>query len=385
MKINWFSNSPWAATGYGNQTRVFAPRLRRLGHEMSITAFYGLQGAPIGWEGIPVYPVAKHPYGQDIMNAHAVNARAEAIISLLDVWVCQPENLTLPWFPWFPIDHEPIPDKVLEIARRATRGITMSRFGQKMAENAGLETFYVPHGVDTGVFRPIDRGEARKYLGLPADAFVVGMVAANKGNPPRKSFFEQIAAFQQLKIKHPDALLYLHTDDGTHGGETVNLVRFCERLGLRPAVDVVFCDQYINALGFKDEYMVAAYNAMDVLTLASLGEGFGIPLVEAQACGTPVITGEWTAMGELCFSGWKIPKAEAQREYHDYFDAYQWRVNVEAVEQRLFAAYEMRGNQQYRSRARDGALAYDADKVVEKYWIPVLAEIERLVREAVQA
>jgi glycosyltransferase involved in cell wall biosynthesis len=319
------------------------------------------------------------------MNAHAVNARAEAIISLLDVWVCQPENLTLPWFPWFPIDHEPIPDKVLEIARRATRGITMSRFGQKMAENAGLETLYVPHGVDTGVFRPIDRGEARKYLGLPEDAFVVGMVAANKGNPPRKSFFEQIAAFQQLKIQHPDALLYLHTDDGTHGGETVNLVRFCERLGLRPAVDVVFCDQYINALGFKDEYMVAAYNAMDVLTLASLGEGFGIPLVEAQACGTPVITGEWTAMGELCFSGWKIPKAEAQREYHDYFDAYQWRVNVEAVEQRLVAAYEMRGNQQYRSRARDGALAYDADKIVEKYWTPLLAEIERLVREAVQA
>jgi glycosyltransferase involved in cell wall biosynthesis len=385
MRINWFSNSPWASTGYGNQTKTFVPRLRRLGHEMSITAFYGLQGAPIGWEGIPVYPVAKHPYGQDIMNAHAVNARAEAIISLLDVWVCQPENLTLPWFPWFPIDHEPIPDKVLEIARRATRGITMSRFGQKMAENAGLETLYVPHGVDTGVFRPIDRGEARKYLGLPEDAFVVGMVAANKGNPPRKSFFEQIAAFQQLKIQHPDALLYLHTDDGTHGGETVNLVRFCERLGLRPAVDVVFCDQYINALGFKDEYMVAAYNAMDVLTLASLGEGFGIPLVEAQACGTPVITGEWTAMGELCFSGWKIPKAEAQREYHDYFDAYQWRVNVEAVEQRLVAAYEMRGNQQYRSRARDGALAYDADKIVEKYWTPLLAEIERLVREAVQA
>jgi glycosyltransferase involved in cell wall biosynthesis len=385
MRINWFSNSPWAPTGYGNQTRVFVPRLRALGHEMSITAFYGLQGAPLGWEGIPVYPVAKHPYGQDIMNAHAVNSRAELIISLLDIWVCQPENLTLPWFPWFPIDHEPIPDKVLEKARQATKGITMSKFGRRMAENAGLDTFYIPHGVDTRVFQPVDRAKAREYVGLPADAFIVGMVAANKGNPPRKAFYEQIQAFARLKLAHSDALLYLHTDDGTHGGETVNLVKYCERLGLRPGADVLFCDQYINALGFKDDYMVAMYNSLDVMMLASLGEGFGIPLIEAQACGCPVITGEWTAMGELVFGGWKIPKGEAQPEYHDYFDAYQWRVNIDAVEQRLYAAYEMRGVDSLRARARDGALAYDADRVTEKYWKPALAEMERIVHEQVSA
>jgi glycosyltransferase involved in cell wall biosynthesis len=385
MRINWFSNSPWAPTGYGNQTRVFVPRLRALGHEMSITAFYGLQGAPLGWEGIPVYPVAKHPYGQDIMNAHAVNSRAELIISLLDIWVCQPENLTLPWFPWFPIDHEPIPDKVLEKARQATKGITMSKFGRRMAENAGLDTFYIPHGVDTRVFQPVDRAKAREYVGLPADAFIVGMVAANKGNPPRKAFYEQIQAFARLKLAHSDALLYLHTDDGTHGGETVNLVKYCERLGLRPGADVLFCDQYINALGFKDDYMVAMYNSLDVMMLASLGEGFGSPLIEAQACGCPVITGEWTAMGELVFGGWKIPKGEAQPEYHDYFDAYQWRVNIDAVEQRLYAAYEMRGVDSLRARARDGALAYDADRVTEKYWKPALAEMERIVHEQVSA
>jgi glycosyltransferase involved in cell wall biosynthesis len=385
MKINWFSNAPYASTGYGNQTKNFVPRLAALGHEMSITSFYGLQGARINWQGIPVFPVGKHPYGQDVMSAHAEFAGAQVIISLLDIWVCRPDDIRLPWFPWFPIDHEPIPANVAAVASRATKPITMSKFGHRMAQNAGIESFYVPHGVETNVFKPIDRAEARGRMGLPADAFIVGMVAANKGNPPRKAFYEQITAFAALKKRHPDALLYLHTDDGTRGGETVNLVQFCERLGLKPVTDVLFVDQYANALGLPDAYMVDLYNSLDVMMLASLGEGFGIPLVEAQACGCPVITGEWTAMGELVFGGWKIPKSEAQPEYHDYFDAYQWRVTVGAVAERLEAAYEMRGVDSLRERAREGALAYDADRVTKKYWQPVLAEIEQIVKEAVGA
>jgi glycosyltransferase involved in cell wall biosynthesis len=384
MKLSWFSNAPWAATGYGNQTRVFAPRIRDLGHEVSISAFYGLSGAPIYFDRMRVYPLGRHPYGQDVITAHAVHAGAEAIISLLDAWVCQPQNIGLPWFPWFPIDHEPIPNKVLEVVRHATKGITMSKFGQRMAEQAGLDTYYIPHGIDTNAFTTVNRQEARTRLGLSQDAFIVGMVAANKGNPPRKAFFEQIAAFAALKQKHSDALLYLHTDDGTRGGETVDLIQACTRFGLKPGSDVLFVDQYIyNLGGLPDAYMRDAYNAMDVMMLASLGEGFGIPLVEAQACGCPVITGDWTAMGELVFGGWKISKTEAQPEYHDYFDAFQWRVNSGAVAERLLAAYEMRGVDSLRERARDGAQAYDADRVTEKYWKPVLADIEKTVRERV--
>lgn len=41
----------------------------------------------------------------------------------------------------------------------------------------------------------------------------------------------------------------------------------------------------------------------------------------------------------------------------------------------------MRGNADYRKRARDGALRYDADKVAEKYWKPVLAEMEKMLTE----
>lgn len=388
MKINWHSNAPWASTGYGNQTRLFTNRIKEIGYGMSITAFYGLQGGMADWHGIRVMPLGKHPYGQDVIGAAARFEQSDCIISLLDAWVMEPQNNAgLPWFPWFPIDCEPMPRAVLEKVRLATKGIAMSKFGQAQAAAAGLETFYVPHGVETDIFKPVSG--SRDRLKWPADKFIVGMVAANKDNPPRKSFFELITAFKAFHLKHPDTLLYLHTDDGTRGGQGVNLVDYCQAMGLHIAyqdnyevadgVEVLFSDQFTTLMGLPDPYMVDVYNGLDVLMLCSMGEGFGIPLIEAQACGCPVITGDWTSMGELCFSGWKIKKSEARQTWEPFFKSWRWQVNPEAVIDRLLKAYEMRGNQDYRSRARDGALAYDADKITEKYWKPVLSEIEEIL------
>jgi len=389
LHLNWHSNAPWSPTGYGNQTKLFIPRIKKLGYEVSITAFYGLQGAMIDSGGVRIYPVGKHPYGQDIIGASAQMDGANAIITLMDAWVIMPENIpsTIGWFPWYPVDCEPMPADVLKKVRRARKGIVMSKFGKRMAEQAGLETFYVPHGVDTNVFKPVDK--ARERLQWPKDKFIVGMVAANKGLPPRKSFFEQITAFAAFHKLQPDTMLYLHTDDGARGGELANLVSYCKAMGLKTDyqkngpvcedTDVLFADQYTQLIGLPDAYMVDVYNALDVLMLCSMGEGFGIPLIEAQACGCPVITGDWTAMGELCFSGWLIPKEEARAAWHPVFEAWQWQVNTSAVVDRLLKAYEVKGNQDYRKRARKGALQYDADKVTEKYWKPVLAEMEKMI------
>lgn len=389
MKISWMSNSPWARTGYGCQTALFTPRIKALGHDVAITAFYGLEGGVLTWgikdQVIPVYPRGFHPFGLDVMAAHAEHARADVLITLMDSWVID-TNMMLGgtrWVPWFPIDHDPLPAAIRDRVARAFRRIVFSRFGERMVHDAGLDAYYVPHGVDTQVFRPAeDRAEVRKRLQWPEDRFVVGMVATNKGNPPRKSFPQCIAAFAQLKRKHSDVLLYLHTvsDERQQG---VNLPEFITSQGLSfgffgrcdpRSVDVLFCDQYQNMLGYPDQYMVDAYNAMDVHLLVSMGEGFGIPILEAQACGCPVIVGDWTAMGELCFSGWKVARSDAE-PYWTPLASYQFIPHVEAITERLKAAYRVAGNESWRKRAREGALAYDADTVTEQYWKPVLAEI----------
>ena len=394
LVISFFSNAPWCNTGYGVQVRLNYPRIKALGYELSITAFYGLQGSRM-WtaDHTCVYPLGKHLYGMDVIGAHAEHAGANVVITLMDAWVVQSENIKMPWYPYFPIDTEPMSFKVFEEVKKATKGIVMSKFGLEQAKAVGLDVYYVPHSVETKVFKPIDRNKARKRLGLPKDKFIVGMVAANKGIPPRKSFYEQIAAFKAFNTVHPDSLLYMHTEDGLIGADMANLVNYCRVMGLKvgyvdcqPLVDdiqVAFVDQYQYTLGIPDVYMVDVYNALDVMILCSLGEGFGIPLIEAQACGCPVITGDWTAMGELVFSGWKIPKSEAFPVFHPVFEAFQWRVMESAVVERLMRAYEMKDNQDYRKRARDGALAYDCDKVAEKYWKPVLADIENRLNEPV--
>ncbi len=89
-----------------------------------------------------------------------------------------------------------------------------------MVHDAGLDCYYVPHGVDTNVYKPVDMQEARERAGLPKDAFIVGMVAANKGNPSRKAFHQQIAAFAKFHRRHTDAVLYIHSCTAQNGEMT---------------------------------------------------------------------------------------------------------------------------------------------------------------------
>lgn len=384
MRISWVSNAPWARTGYGNQTLLFVPRIQALGHKVAITAFWGLEGGVLNWNGIPVYGRGYHPYGMDVVSAHAASFGADVVVTLIDAWVVEPAMFApgTRWVAWYPIDHEPLPPPVRDKVSRAWRRFVYSRFGERMTQDAGLDCTYIPHGVDTKAFRPLDRVEARANLNWPMDKFVVGMVAANKGTPSRKAFPSHIEAFAELRRRHSDVMLYLHT---VAGAETqgVDLRELLGAVGLRYGfpgrcnpreVDVLICDQYQNLIGYPDDYMAAVYNAMDVHFLASMGEGFGIPILEAQACGTPVIVGDWTAMPELCFSGWKVPREEAER-FWTPLGAWQFLPRTGALVDALEAAYKMRGNEDYRRMARDGALAYDADKIAEKYWRPALADM----------
>lgn len=377
MRILWHSNAPWTATGYGVQTRIFAPRIRDMGHDVAISAFYGLEGSTITWNGMKVYPKAFHPYGMDMIGRHAEDHKADIVITLIDGWVMKHDRITSTgarWVPWFPVDHEGVPHVVRESVKHAWQPVVYAKHAEQAARDAGMDPRYVPHGVDTNVYQPMDQSVARKKLGLPEDAFIVGIVAANKGVPSRKALPTQFEAFARLRERHDDAILYLHTHIGPEM-EGLDIPGVLEATGV-PEDSVRLADQYRNLLGYDDAVMAGLYSAMDVLSSPTMGEGFGVPIIEAQACGTPVIVGGWTAMPELVGAGWTVTASE--RVLTPMLD-YQHLATVEGVLEAYEAAYEARGDKRLADDARAFAMRYDADEVTEHYWKPLLDELsERL-------
>lgn len=376
MRILWHSVAPWAPTGYGQQTAVFAPRIRDLGHDVALSAHWGLAGCVLGWEGMDVYP-SDDQWGNRLLPTYALMHDADLVVTLIDVWVLKAEiQKVLPNLAcWLPEDHAPLkPAHVEFFTKTGARPIAMSRFGTRMLKEAGLEhALYAPHGIDTQRFRPRAelRAATRARMGVPEDAFVVGMVAANKGRAPsRKAFPEVMQAFGEFHRSHPDARLYLHTDP-TSSEQGVPLGRLIVQCGI-PSEAVQFTKPINVEIGVAPDQMAAMYSAFDVLANPSYGEGFGIPIIEAQACGTPVIVTDFSAMTELCGAGWLV-------EHDPWYDAqhgsFFGRPHPESILDALERAYQAREDGALRARAREFALKYDADRVLERYWKPVLARL----------
>ena len=381
MRILWHSNAPWTGTGYGQQTGVFAPRLASLGHEVAISSFWGLNGTQIQWSGLTVLPGGTDPYGNDVLpnrvDTH-IGSDKGVVITLCDVWVLDPAVFaTAPTACWTPVDCSPLSVRDREwFAKSNAVPIAMSRYGEKTMRDAGLAPLYVPHAIDTQVFAPDeDRDALRDALGVPHDTFIVGMNAANKGqDPSRKAFCNQLEAFARLHRKHKDTLFFAHTQIAHQWG--IDLIPLVNDLGIADAV--MFCDQDAYTSGLLNQsYLAAFYNVCDIVTNASYGEGFGLPIIEAQACGTPVVVTECSSMPELCGSGWRVG---GDRYWNPAHEAWWVSPSVDEIARSYRKAYDGQAAKM-RIKAREFAVSYDADVVLHEYWKPALEVLENGIEQ----
>lgn len=388
MRILWISDSPYSSSGYAGQTRQAVRRIKAMGHEVALLSGFGSQGGLAAWEGSPMYPLGRrHPYAQDVIPFYAADFGADIVVTLIDAWVYDGAALgrDVRWVPWAPIDHDPAPPPVIEAIRHSYQPIAYSQFGHEQMLAAGLDAWHIPHGIETGVFAPQDRMAARREMGIPEDAFLVGMVARNHGTPNRKLLCQNIEAFAMLQAAHPEARLYLHTEMGDEGvGDAENLSALVRRLGIYDHIHHANQHRLVNlgAAGFDDSWMARAYSAMDVLLTVSMGEGFGLPIVEAQACGTPVIHGAWCAGSELVGAGWRVDKKHATR-YLTRQGSYQYMCGPDPIHGALEQAYQALKSPsiatQIRANARAFALRYDADTIAREHWAPALERIAQSI------
>jgi glycosyltransferase involved in cell wall biosynthesis len=145
-----------------------------------------------------------------------------------------------------------------------------------------------PTRVDTGLFRPGGREQSRRHNGLPETAVVLatcGRIHWAKG------WQLLIDAFTELLASHPDAVLCFIGDGQDRG----RLEAYAREKGV---------GQQIRVTGFLPPASVAAWlNAADVYVSGSMREGWSTVMIEALACGLPIVTTRVSSAGEIVAEG----------------------------------------------------------------------------------
>jgi len=382
--VSLASNSPTAKTGYGVQARHLVNKLSQSGLETAVLSNYGQEGTIGEFKAkggkVPVYPRGYMPYSQDVLNQwHALHRmkwpeKKHAILTLFDVWVYNkaPNIDDIPFVSWVPLDHVTLPPDVAQwLLRPNVTPLAMSPFGQRQLAEHGIDSVYIPHAVDTSVYKPtptIGGKPGREFMGVPEDAFLVTFVGANKadGSIHRKGVVENLMGFKMFRETHPDAYLYLHTEPSNAFGGFL-IPRLIKAVGL-DASSVIMPNVQELRLGFSDQYMAGVFTASDVLLGASMGEGFQVPLIEAAACGTRQIASAWTAPMDLASPDSFL--VDGQPWWHEAHQSW-WQIpSINSVAKALEMAYEADRGTSAVSIAH--AQQFNVEVVWRDYWMPFL-------------
>lgn len=384
LNVLWHSNASHYPSGFGTQTRQITWRLVDRGYGVVVSAYVGLEGAPIKDEhGILQLPHIREAFTNDFIltyynlaQSYLPKDRPTIVFSLLDIFALKPEVWqNLPHAAWSPVDCHPILQNEREQFKTCRWPIAMSRFAEAEMKAIGLDPIYIPHGTDSSIYAPMDRTAARWDMlnrGLITqpifdDKFLVIIVGAN-GHGPRKNFAGMLESFQMFSAEHPDALLYIHADsEGVFGSPLAAMVAQLDLTG-----KVLFPPPVAIVGGLvPDNLLRSVYNAGDVKLMLSLGEGSGLTDAEAMACGTPIVGTHYAATPELNTTGWQVDGMLYQAQDLSY----QMRCDSAQAAAHLDDAYKVwkSGNMpDLRARTRQAALAYDVETVLDTYFIPAL-------------
>jgi glycosyltransferase involved in cell wall biosynthesis len=390
MHLVWISDSPTTPSGFGNVTAAVCGGLARRGHRVSILGWQTKVSAE--WNGCWLQAAGKDPWGSDALFAYLVRHRPDAVVALADPWWLpyfaaphmrrQMELLGAPWALYFPVDGELddglLPASWIELLREVDVPVAMSRYGQEIAGRCGIDAEYIPHGVNTGVFAPpVDKREAKAALGLDG-RFVV---LCDSRNQPRKLLPRLLDAFASFARERPDAALHLHTDPDDEFARSAyysyDVRADVQQLGLSDRVSFTPDFAVTPEGGLSVERLARYYQAADVHLLASSGEGFGLPTLQAAASGVVPFASDYSASRELvaghgeaiAVADWAFTEFGIKRALIDVQDAAEKLVRYHDDPDLLAA----------RSQAsRRFALAYDWEGVVEE-WDTLLCSLRSRV------
>ena len=162
-----------------------------------------------------------------------------------------------------------------------------------------------PCGVDLGTFRPLDREESRRQLGLNGDKVLlyVGRIESLKGVELL------VRTTAHLDTCEPVRVLVVGDDNG-QDREVDRLRELAETLEVGESIDFVG--------RVAQDQLPVYYSAADVCVVPSFYESFGLAALESMACGTPVVASRVGGLSTVIQHGstgylksWRCPEAFA--------------------------------------------------------------------------
>jgi glycosyltransferase involved in cell wall biosynthesis len=321
----------WSHTGFGIVTEALASRFVAAGVDVRIIG--------VNHRGEPVRgPLAGRVWPDDNLRTHFKNHTARAIDGSLwpllendDEW--KPDGVlavadvsgllnhigsafaawqTVPVWHYCPIEGDNLPPLWRDIWA-TLRPVAMSDYGARViSEHIGRPVPRIYHGVDTDTFYPVSparplrwdggtfrsREDCKRKFGLDPARKV--LFRADR-NVVRKNFDALISVFGRVAAVDPDVDLVLHCLPIDIEG--IDIYQEVLRLPKEMQERVKFTQAHDTFRGLPAEGLCALYNAADVYISTTGGEGFGLTLAEAMACGVPVVATSWAAETEVVGPG----------------------------------------------------------------------------------
>ena len=328
VPILFMSDAVTSGTGLGRITRDLATRLHAHCPEFRVGT-YGYGGEYSRALEFPQYQMVMdnwHCYNlPDVWRDFAGTERGILFViwdaSRL-LWLSRPENeenprlqnflKTEPFEKWTytPIDAHGINGGLTPILKHTLQGFSRIMAYSSWARDVLQKTLdnshyndvcFCPHGIDTSVFYPRNRIQARHSIGdklgakdfrgkitrIPDDQFFVGVVGTNQ---VRKDWGLAAQILSEItKQKGGKVWSWCHTD---------RLENSWSLPGLMQHEFPMHEKMIVSTAEFTDEQMAWAYSACDLTLGIGNGEGFGYPIFESLACGTPCLHGNYGGAAE---------------------------------------------------------------------------------------
>lgn len=163
-------------------------------------------------------------------------------------------------------------DEIVSLFKRASFIVTPSRFLKSYSDSLGFNVAYIPNTIDLGKFKRNDKNSGHRLLWVRA--------FTDNYNPD-----VAVKTFYEVLQKYPDATFTMVGPDKGNLSEIKQLIR---ELNIEDKVTIT---------GRVDNNLLPKYyNSHNIYLNTTSYESFGVALVEAAACGLPIVS---TSVGEI--------------------------------------------------------------------------------------